>query len=56
MIERLAHKGVLGGVPFARLDPGRHELADLIIVAATELCTAEDRAAYGRALTEILGC
>jgi len=56
LIEQLAQKGVLGGVPFARLDPGRDELADLIIVAATEVCTAEDRAAYVRALTEILGC
>jgi glycine dehydrogenase subunit 1 len=54
VIERLAEKGVLGGVPFVRLDPGRHELHDLIIVAATELNTDADRDAYVAALTEVL--
>jgi glycine dehydrogenase subunit 1 len=56
VIERLAEKGVLGGVPFSRLDPARRELSDLIIVAATEMNTEEDRAAYARALTEVLSC
>jgi glycine dehydrogenase subunit 1 len=54
VIERLAEKGVLGGVPFARLDPQRRELHDLIIVAATELNTDADRDAYVAALTEVL--
>src|SRR5712691_7196057 len=54
VIERLARKGVLGGVPFSRLDPGRPELADLIVVASTEVNTDEDRAAYAAALQEVL--
>jgi len=56
VIERLAWKGVLGGVPFSRLDPGRPELADLIVVASTEVNTDEDRAAYAAALKEVLAC
>jgi glycine dehydrogenase subunit 1 len=56
VIERLARKGVLGGVPFSRLDPGRPELADLIIVASTEVNTDEDRGAYAAALKEVLAC
>ena len=55
VIEKLAAKGVLGGVPASRLEPGRPELARLIVVAATEVNTDEDRAAYVAALTEVLG-
>jgi len=55
VIEKLAAKGVLGGVPVSRLEPGRPELARLIVVAATEVNTDEDRAAYVAALTEVLG-
>ena len=54
VIEKLARKGVLGGVPFARLDPGRPDCSDLIIVAATELNTERDRAAYAAALKAVL--
>ena len=54
-IEALAQKGVLGGVPFGRLDPGRPE-RDLIIVASTEINTEHDRNAYAEALTEVLAC
>ena len=54
VIERLAGKGVLGGVPAARLDPGRPELADLVIVASTEVNTDEDRAVYAQALAGVL--
>ena len=46
--------GILGGVPASRLDPGRPELRDLIIVASTEVNTDEDRAAYAKALREVL--
>jgi glycine dehydrogenase subunit 1 len=53
-IEKLAAKGVLGGVPVSRLEPGRPELADLIVVASTEVNTDEDRAAYAKALREML--
>jgi glycine dehydrogenase subunit 1 len=54
VIEKLAAKGVLGGVPVSRLEPGRPELADLIVVAATEINTDADRAAYVAALKEVL--
>jgi glycine dehydrogenase subunit 1 len=54
VIEKLGQRGVLGGVPASRLDPGRSELRDLIVVAATEVNTEEDRAAYVSALTEVL--
>jgi len=54
VIEKLAAKGVLGGVPASRLDPARPELRDLIIVASTEVNTDEDRSAYVKALREVL--
>jgi glycine dehydrogenase subunit 1 len=54
LIEQLAAKGILGGVPISRLEPDRPELADLIVVAATEINTDEDRAAYAAALREVL--
>jgi glycine dehydrogenase subunit 1 len=52
-IERLAKKGVLGGVPVSRLLPGAG-LDDLILVASTEVNTDDDRAAFAAALTEVL--
>jgi glycine dehydrogenase subunit 1 len=54
VVERLAARGILGGVPASRLDPGRAELRDLIVVASTEVNTDEDRAAYAKALKEVL--
>jgi glycine dehydrogenase subunit 1 len=54
VIEKLAGKGVLGGVPASRLYPDNPSLADLIIVASTEVNTHEDRAAYAKALKEVL--
>jgi glycine dehydrogenase subunit 1 len=54
VVEKLAAKGVLGGVPVSRLEPGRPELADLIVVASTEVNTPDDRAAYATALKEVL--
>jgi glycine dehydrogenase subunit 1 len=54
IIDRLADKGVLGGVPVSRLVPGKSQLSDLIIVASTEINTDEDRAKYAQALKEVL--
>lgn len=53
VIDALAAKGVLGGVPVSRLLPNAG-LDDLILVAATEVNTDEDRAAYAQALSEVL--
>ena len=54
VIEKLAAKGVLGGVPVSRLEPDKPDLADLILVASTEINTDDDRAAYAAALKEVL--
>ncbi len=54
VVEALAQKGVLGGVPAARLAPDHAGLDDLIIVAATEVNSPDDRAAYVKALREVL--
>jgi glycine dehydrogenase subunit 1 len=53
-VEALATKGVLGGVAASRFYPERDELADLLIVAATETVTADDIDTYAKALTEVL--
>ncbi len=53
-ISYLADLGVLGGVPVSRLEPDRPELANLIVVAATEINTDADRAAFAKALKEVL--
>ncbi len=53
LIEDLASRGVIGGVPVSRLAPNAG-LDDLIVVAATELNTASDRAAYADALAQCL--
>jgi glycine dehydrogenase subunit 1 len=54
VVEALAQRNVLGGVPASRLDPSWPELKDLIIVASTEVNTDEDRAAYAAALAKVL--
>jgi Glycine cleavage system protein P (pyridoxal-binding), N-terminal domain len=53
VVERLAAKGVLGGVPVSRLLPGAG-LDDLLLVASTEVNTDDDRAAFVAALKEVL--
>jgi glycine dehydrogenase subunit 1 len=54
VVEALAEHGVLGGVPVSRLEPERPELADLMVVAATEINSNADRATYVAALKEVL--
>ncbi|RTL82421.1 MAG: aminomethyl-transferring glycine dehydrogenase subunit GcvPA [Hyphomicrobiales bacterium] len=53
LVEKLAAKGVLAGVPLSRLLPGAG-LDDLLLVASTEMNTSEDRAAFVAALEETL--
>ena len=53
LIEALAHRGVIGGLPVSRLMPGAG-LDDCIIVASTETNTDADRAAYVQALSDCL--
>ena len=45
----------MAGVPVSRLEPGRPELANLLLVAATETVTDEDIAAFAEALGASLG-
>jgi glycine dehydrogenase subunit 1 len=54
VIDALAKKGVLGGVPVSRLEPSRRDLRDLIVVASTEMNTEQDRVSYAQALREVL--
>ena len=49
LVERMAERGVLAGVPVSRLLPGAG-LDDLLLVASTETNTDEDRAAFVAAL------
>jgi glycine dehydrogenase subunit 1 len=53
-VEKLAEKRILGGVPVSRLYPGRTELADLLLVTATETTTEDDMARLAVALKEIV--
>ena len=55
VVERMAEKGVLGGVPVARLLPDKG-LDDLILTASTEVNTDADRAAFAEALQGALSC
>ena len=41
-------------MPASRLEPDSPELADLIVVASTEVNTDADRAAYVKALKAVL--
>jgi glycine dehydrogenase subunit 1 len=53
LIEALAARGILGGVPVSRLLP-EAGLDDLILVASTEVNTEDDRDAFARALEGIV--
>ncbi len=54
VIEALARKGILAGVPVSRLEPDRPELANLIVLAATELTSDDHIVALISGLNEVL--
>ncbi len=54
VVDRLAAKNILAGVPASRLYPGNADVADLMLVAATETTTDDDIAALATALKEAL--
>ena len=54
IVDALAKKGVLAGVPASRLMPGNKAAENLLIVAATETNSDDDFAALERALKEVL--
>ncbi|MES2036016.1 MAG: aminomethyl-transferring glycine dehydrogenase subunit GcvPA [Pseudomonadota bacterium] len=53
VVEELTFKGVLGGVPFSRLDP-TVGMDDVLLVAATETVTGDDIVAFKTALAEVM--
>ena len=53
LVDRLAHHGIMAGVPAARLFPDQG-LEDVLIIANTEVNTNEDRAALVAALKEAM--
>ena len=54
IVEKLAIEHVLGGVPASRLMPHNTAMANLLVVAATELTTPADIEAFATALTKVL--
>jgi glycine cleavage system P protein (glycine dehydrogenase) subunit 1 len=46
IVERLAKSGILAGVPVSRFYPRRKDVADLLVVAATETNTDDDIEAF----------
>ena len=54
VVETLARKGILAGVPVSRLMPHDPSVRGLLIVAATETTTDEDADAFAKALLEAL--
>ena len=54
VVEELAGRGILAGVPASRMWPGEAALENLLIVAATELTTEADGEALAAALHEVL--
>lgn len=54
VVEALAARGVLGGIPVSRFYPARADLADLLLVAATETVTSEDIDRLADGLREVL--
>jgi len=54
VVEALAQRRILGGVPVSRLHPGHAALENLLLVAANETNTNADMGAFAAALTEVL--
>ena len=54
VVDELAGRGILAGVPVSRLWPGEATLDNLLIVAATELTTEADSDALAAGLEEVL--
>jgi glycine dehydrogenase subunit 1 len=55
VVDALATRRILGGVPVSRLYPDAPALADLLLVAATETTTEDDIDIFARTLGQVLG-
>ena len=54
VVQTLADRDILAGVPASRLFPDRDELANVLLVAATETNTSDEMDALVAGLTEVL--
>jgi glycine dehydrogenase subunit 1 len=54
IVEALAAEGVLAGVPVSRFYPDNEPIADILLVAATEMTTTEDMDRLEAALRKVL--
>ncbi len=54
IVDALAARGILGGVPLHRLFPQQKEMTNLLLVTATEMTTDEDMDRLASALAEVL--
>jgi glycine dehydrogenase subunit 1 len=54
IVEALAKMGVLAGVPVSRFYPHRDELANILLIAATEMTTADDMGRLEQGLRRVL--
>ena len=54
VVEELSGRGILAGIPVSRFYPGRDDLADLLLVAATETVTEDDIDRLDAGLREVL--
>ncbi|MSP82715.1 MAG: aminomethyl-transferring glycine dehydrogenase subunit GcvPA [Alphaproteobacteria bacterium] len=54
VVDDLVDAGILGGVPVSRLYPSEPALADLLLVAATEVNTPDEIERLAKALAEVL--
>ena len=54
IVEALAERGILGGVPVSRLHPGEAVLEPLLLVTATETNSEADMDALAQGLAEVL--
>jgi glycine dehydrogenase subunit 1 len=54
VVDILAERGILAGVPVSRLDPGHPDVEHLMVLAATELTTDNDIDLLVAGLREVL--
>jgi glycine dehydrogenase subunit 1 len=54
VVDALAERGILGGIPVSRFYPGRPDLENLLLVAATEMVTSDDIDRFHEGLREAL--
>jgi glycine dehydrogenase subunit 1 len=50
----MAKRGILAGVPVSRFYPDNSDLANLLLVTATEMTSEDDMARFCSALGEVL--